>query len=455
MGCISSLLAVACVFGTVFARSPIDGRLRQNATDTGIIRGVYMVELHDGVTSSQLTEALGSINVTARIRHTLSSSIFHGVSLDVLHAEHATPSGTTAAILTATGVKQVWPVRAVSMPSKDVESFVSLGSDASLAQTTRRAVGDSYPPHVMAQVDRLHKAGFTGRGVRIAVVDTGVDYTNAILGGCLGPDCIVTHGWDSVGWDELLGPEGTRVPAPDDDPMDCFGHGTHVAGIISARPNAFGFIGVAPDARLGAYRVVDCLGYGTEETIAAGMLRAFDDGNDILTLSISVPGGIPDSFVSLTASRIVAAGVPVFVAIGNTGELGTMFDPVAPADGRLVSSISSFNALQEPHVYAVGEYSVGHGKPEEFGWVPLLNGRYEFANGTDQATLPLIDLNSFVSNGTPVTGCQKIPDGVPSLAGYLVLVERTPQNGCLFRSQRENIKAKGGSHLIFWGDETV
>ena len=292
-----------------------------------------MAELQPGatLTPTQLADELSAHNVTIQIRRSLNSKLFNGISFEVLGATAARrrsevdndadtvllPDNTLAidAVLAIEAVKHVWPIRGVTAsPPNGTESFISVG-DSNVGANRRRATDDYYP-HVMSQVDLLHKAGFTGKGIRIGVVDTGIDYTHPILGGCLGPDCIVTHGWDSVGHDDLI---GNSIPEPDDDPMDCAGHGTHVAGIISALPNDYGFLGVAPDARLGAYRALDCFGYGTEETISAGMLRAFDDGSDIITLSVSVDGGLPDSLVSLTATRIVEAGVPVFVAIANSG----------------------------------------------------------------------------------------------------------------------------------------
>ena len=132
-----------------------------------------------------------------------------------------------------------------------------------------------------------------------------------------------------------------------------------------------------------------------------------------------------------------------------------MFDAVAPADARLVNSISSFDPVQEPNVFATAQYEVDGGDPEDFGWAPLLSGRYEFEGGADNATFPLIDLNGIVVNNTTVTGCQ--PDIIPDLTGYLVLVElsSTSSSECMFRTRRQNIVAKGGSNLMFWGPDTM
>lgn len=437
-------LALAGALGLTSAR------LDDSTDPRNKVLGVYMAELEDGVAHQQLISKLNAANITISIRQSIDSKLFHGVSFTI-NKTHSTPGGLEGVILAAAGtIRQAWPVRAVSKPDEEVKGFVGLNNTSNVQ---RRDVGEPYYPHAMSQIDLLHKAGFTGQGIRIGVVDTGIDYSSPILGGCIGPDCIVTHGWDAVGFDDFFGPDGIRVPEPDDDPMDCDGHGTHVAGIISALPNEFGFTGAAPDARLGAYRSMDCSGWGTEESIVAGMLRAFDDGNDIITMSVGLSGGIPDSVMSLTATRIIEAGVPVFVAIGNDGLSGTLFNAVSPAEGRLVSSISSYDPVEEPAVFALAEYAIGDAEPQEFGWATLLKGRYEFESGADEGTLPLLNLHGFVAGNTTVTGCTPIPDSVPDLSGYLVLVSLDRPEGCYFRAQRQNIIAKGGALMMFWGTD--
>jgi subtilisin family serine protease len=96
------------------------------------------------------------------------------------------------------------------------------------------------------------------------MIDTGVDYKHPALGGCFGPGCKVAYGYDFVGDDYDNGDSDKDTPKPDKDPMDCAGHGTHVAGIVAARnegPDAMGpqvFVGVAPDGeRLGHFLAVN------------------------------------------------------------------------------------------------------------------------------------------------------------------------------------------------------
>src|SRR4029077_3909241 len=106
--------------------------------------------------------------------------------------------------------------------------------------------------------------GTRGRGVTVAVIDTGIDYTHPALGGCFGPGCKVIGGYDFVN--------------KDNDPMDDHFHGTHVAGIIAGESDTL--IGVAPDVSLLAYKVLNAFGSGSSSTIIPAVERAADPNND-------------------------------------------------------------------------------------------------------------------------------------------------------------------------------
>ncbi|KAG8937483.1 hypothetical protein FRC00_005015 [Tulasnella sp. 408] len=141
---------------------------------------------------------------------------------------------------------------------------------------------DSFAPHVMTGVDKLHAEGIFGKGIRVAVIDTGVDYLHPALGGGFGPGFKVSHGTDLVG-DEY---DGSNDPVPDDDPMDCGGHGTH--GLVS------------------------------DDVTIAAMLRANEDRHDIISMSVGDGRvGWSEGAVARVASRIAASGVVVIVSAAN------------------------------------------------------------------------------------------------------------------------------------------
>jgi subtilisin family serine protease len=188
-----------------------------------------------------------------------------------------------------------------------------------------------------------NRLGLTGAGIRVGVIDTGVDYDHSALGGdgvartnsSRFPNARVVAGWDFVGDDF----DGTNEPAPDPYPDDCNGHGTHVAGIVAAD----GIVrGVAPHASLGAYRVFGCFGETTADIILAAMEQALDDGMQVVNLSIGDAYQWPQYPTASAADRLVQRGVVVVAAAGNNGTAG-VYATTAPGVGTDVISVASFD----------------------------------------------------------------------------------------------------------------
>ncbi|KAL8387692.1 hypothetical protein RB595_009736 [Gaeumannomyces hyphopodioides] len=382
-----------------------------------IVPGAYIAELADEDTGRFLDHVenrAGLGNVTERFR--FGSRAFRGVSfrLDNPDGPEESTQAKFRRISELPQVKNLWPVTVVPMP-KPVVHWTAAGTP--LADVHRRAaaaVGGSYAPHVQTQVDRLLAEGFTGKGLRIGIVDTGVDYTHPALGGCFGPGCVVEYGADLVG-DSY---NGSNKPVPDADPMDtCVGHGTHVAGIIAAKENPLGFRGAAPGAKLGMYRVFGCTGGSSSDVILQATLRAFEDGSDIITGSLGrAAAGWANDPMSLAISRIVDLGVPCTFAVGNrVGGAEGVFGVSAPASGLGVMGITSFENSETPtYDSATGQYSsvpnsVDGGFASVFGlWgstfeltmkpqfgapggsiistMPVPMGSYGVASGTSMAT---------------------------------------------------------------------
>ena len=148
-----------------------------------------------------------------------------------------------------------------------------------------------------------------GSGTTIAIIDTGIDYTHPDLGGCFGENCKVVGGYDFVN-DDL-------------DPMDDHGHGTHCAATAAGN----GILkGVAPGAKIYAYKVLNGQGSGKTSNIISAIERSVDPNDDgdfsdhIDVISLSLGGwGNPDDATSLAIDNAVEAGVSASISAGNNG----------------------------------------------------------------------------------------------------------------------------------------
>ncbi|HHW82870.1 MAG TPA: S8 family serine peptidase [Actinomycetales bacterium] len=195
--------------------------------------------------------------------------------------------------------------------------------------------------------------GYTGAGVKVAIIDSGIDYNHPDFGGSgvndetadFGDGGRVAYGYDFVGdaYDASSDDPAINTPMPDPYPDDCGGHGTHVAGIVGANGEV---TGVAPDVTFGAYRVFGCGGSSDSEVIMAAMEMAYEDGMDIINMSLGASLQTWPSYpTALMADRLVEAGVVVVVSQGNAGTSGT-FTGGAPAVAHNVISVGSVDNLE-------------------------------------------------------------------------------------------------------------
>ena len=186
--------------------------------------------------------------------------------------------------------------------------------------------------------NQLWQQGITGRGMKVAVIDTGVDYTHPDLGGCFGSFCKVAGGYDFVN--------------QDNDPMDDNGHGTHCAGIVGASGTYSK--GVAPDATIYAYKVLGFDGGGDFANVLAAVERAVKDGVDVISLSLgqncqgyNQECG-PDDPISKALDNAVASGVIVAVAAGNSGPMpSTIGSPGTSRNAITVGAVDKSDRLTD------------------------------------------------------------------------------------------------------------
>ena len=147
-----------------------------------------------------------------------------------------------------------------------------------------------------------HNQRLTGKGITVGVIDTGVDYTH--------PDLKNNY----AGGHDLVD--------NDRDPMETLAvgkatiHGTHVAGIIAANGK---IKGVAPEAKIVAYRALGPGGGGTTEQVLAAIEQAIKDKVDVVNLSLGNDINGPDLPISLALNRAVDKGIVAVAASGNSG----------------------------------------------------------------------------------------------------------------------------------------
>src|SRR5688572_19198036 len=231
---------------------------------------------------------------------------------------------------------------------------VSATLDAASVEAVRRfpyvkRVTEDAPVKAFADEGHLTRIGaeimwtehnVRGDGIVVAVLDSGIDYTHPSLGGGIGAGFKVIAGHDFV--------------TGDDDPMDEHGHGTHVAGIIAGGNDEVR--GVAPNAKLLAYRVLNEIGEGETSDILAAIEWTIDpnqDGDfsdhaDVANMSLG-GGGDADSPLSQAVDTATQAGVVFCLAAGNTPGERTIG---APASARLGITVGSSESNDQLALYS-------------------------------------------------------------------------------------------------------
>lgn len=187
-----------------------------------------------------------------------------------------------------------------TMLDANVKKDTSKSYDAAAASAdgldSVEALSPSYIPWNIKMV-KAHRAwarGYDGYRVKVAVLDTGIDYNHK--------DLCVYGGVDFSGSESY---------------MDYNGHGTHCAGIIAAREHRKRIVGVAPRAKLYAVKVLDDKGYGNTSDIIAGMEWCVNNGIQVACMSL---GGVhaPSVVYRNAISRCQLNGVLVVAAAGNS-----------------------------------------------------------------------------------------------------------------------------------------
>jgi minor extracellular serine protease Vpr len=399
------------------------------------IKGTSKAKLKAEHDSFSANAAADGIKLKERYSY---DSLWNGVSVSVAPSQ-------VAALGSVQGVKAVYPVHTVSLP--DFKSEGSGGADIDL----KNAVG-------LTGADIAHNEfGLTGAGVTIAIMDSGIDYTLPELGGCFGSSCKVRGGSDLVGdaYNVTPGPGFSPTPQPDNDPAPCdpnfadhqevlgfgtsdAGHGTHVAGIAAADGHGTDqVVGVAPGARLLAYRVFGCNGSTDTDVMIHAMELALADHADVLNMSIgSAFSNWPESPEAVASDNLVNAGMVVVASIGNSGANGgQLWSAGAPGVAHKVIGVASFdNTKATQPSFIVGGKSYG----------------YNRAAGS-LATVPQSGSGEIAFTGTPTTandGCN--PFAAHSLDGKIAFIRR---GTCGFYNKALNAQHGGAIAVMLYNNQ--
>jgi subtilisin family serine protease len=409
------------------------------AFDTRLVR--VMVELEDQpITVAQA--ALGGRRFTATERNELRATLQSKQS-DVARKVEALGGRVIRSYQNAYNGVSVW------VPRNQIAALRQVSGVAGVHYITlKRPDNANAVPLVGAPALWDGVAGLHGEGTKIAIVDTGIDYTHANFGGpgtveayeaahaveageadasLFGPDAPrIKGGIDLVGdaYDPGSADPDRHVPHPDDNPLDCNGHGSHVAGTAAgsgvtlagttfAGPyngstfhSTFGIApGVAPKADLYAVRVFGCEG-ATDQVVDA-IEWAVDHDMDVINMSLGSSFGGPDDPDAVAAANAMESGVIVIASAGNSGP--NPYITGSPASGRGVVSVA---ATDPAAGFAGVELNLG---TETITGINA-NGA-TFASGT---SYPIVVLGSPDSVGL---GCTAEEYG-PEVAGALVVTQR-------------------------------
>lgn len=194
----------------------------------------------------------------------------------------------------------------------------------------------------LLETPEIWKAGYDGTGIKVGILDTGIDYEHPDL------KAVYKGGWNFV--DHNKGPpdhyarpraaddpyETTPLDRPADRPLvneknRTFEtqHGTHVAGIIAAQGNnPYGIKGIAPKVEIHSYRVLGAYGNGNSNWIIAAINKAVEEKMDIINLSLGNDSNDPDYITAIAINNAMLAGSVAVVSTGNNGpNKGTVGSP--------------------------------------------------------------------------------------------------------------------------------
>ncbi len=341
-------------------------------------------------------ESDGSFKVTREYKNA-----FNGVAIEV-------PANKIGKLMKANVVQAIFSNATIQAePPSEIEATTS-----SVPEGQGMAAESSY-----LNINKLHNEGYSGKGVKVAVIDTGVDYNHpdiqaAFKGGYdfidNDSDPMETTYQDYVNYKKANPKSTVKVTDYETE------HGTHVSGTIVGQgknSSPYATNGIAPDAELYVYRVLGPGGTGSDETVMAGIEQAVVDGMDVMNLSLGNSYNDPLYPTSIAINNAVLSGVTAVVAAGNSGN--GMYTVGSPGNASLALTVGASDVPQQ---------------------IPTMKGHLDTLN---------LDMRGLAKGWT---------DDFPSMSGKTFTIVNVPNYGAVNDYRNINLPAKTWIALVQRGN---
>ncbi len=251
--------------------------------------------------------------------------------------------------------------------------------------------------------------GYTGQGIVVAVLDSGVDYNHADLSSNIWTNTkeIPDNGIDDDFNGYVDDFYGWNFVSNNNNTLDVYGHGTHVAGTIAAANNDFGVTGIAYNAKIMPVKVLGDDNKGTYSGFSQGIYYAVNNGAKVINMSLN--GTVPDSGLEAAIQYAASMGVIVVMAVGNSAGLTPLYPAYYATNwGLAVGAVDSNKNLADFSNRAGSDFNMAYvTAPGVSVYSTLPNQTYGFYNGTSMAAPHVAGVAALILSANPsLTGSQ-------------------------------------------------
>ncbi|MCA1031228.1 S8 family peptidase [Bacillus timonensis] len=286
----------------------------------------------------------------------------------------------------------------VALPEQAVNALSKNPNIAFIEENVKyEAIGQTTPwgvPHIKADV--VQSTGTTGTGVKVAILDTGIDASHEDL--------------NVVGGASFVAAEPNAL-------VDGHSHGTHVAGTVAAVNNSLGVVGVAPNVDLYAVKVLDSNGSGSLSDIAKGIEWSIDNNMDVINMSLGGSSG--STTLKQACDNAYNSGIVVIAAAGNSGSFFWLNTIGYPAKYSSVIAVGAVDSTNKRASFS----SVGNELEVMAPGVSILStvpgNRYDTFNGTSMASPHVAGAAALILAKHPTLTNVQVRDRLKNTATYL------------------------------------